>query len=364
MQGPSRPSRGEGRRACGRGAALPWAAGREAGFGGGVQRRLWTRRALTTPAPGGQIKPASLHCIPGGRPALARGPPRRIKSRPKLQGRHDGDDWRGRGPSDVRGVRRRDHAHPPGAQRGPDVRDHGQAEARRLQGPRGPEGQPDPRTGGADREAPRDGLKPSGRAGTKTERLSPVRGSLGRGVARLAAERVHWMGLALRVALFCGTALLGAAALGAPSQGATFVVSGNLPADTAWTLSGSPYTLEGDVRVPPGIHLEIDAGVTGYAPFAGRIIVEGDLGVRGASGNGVTLAPGPSEGSWGGIPVNARGRATIANATITRPDTGVAVNTTGFVLITDTLIQRVLDEGVSVVGDSGGVVLRDVTLQQ
>ena len=172
------------------------------------------------------------------------------------------------------------------------------------------------------------------------------------------------MGLALRVALFCGTALLGAAALGAPSQGATFVVSGNLPADTAWTLSGSPYTLEGDVRVPPGIHLEIDAGVTVYAPFAGRIIVEGDLGVRGASGNGVTLAPGPSEGSWGGITVNGTGNATIANATITRPDTGVAVNTTGFVLITDTLIQRVLDEGVSVVGDSGGVVLRDVTIQQ
>src|SRR6266850_3285245 len=52
---------------------------------------------------------------------------------------------------DLRGLRGRDRAHPPGTQPGADGRDHGQAEARRLQAPRDAAGGPNSRARSADR---------------------------------------------------------------------------------------------------------------------------------------------------------------------------------------------------------------------
>ena len=46
----------------------------------------------------------------------------------------------------------------------------------------------------------------------------------------------------------------------AAANAATVVPGGTLTANTRWTVAGSPYLIEGDIIVPPGITLSIDSG--------------------------------------------------------------------------------------------------------
>jgi len=79
-------------------------------------------------------------------------------------------------------------------------------------------------------------------------------------------------------------ALLGLSlALARPGEGPgpTLVEGG--PVSGAWTVGDSPYLLVGNATVPPGLTLEIEAGVHVIASRGVRLAVEGSLLVRGTA---------------------------------------------------------------------------------
>lgn len=99
----------------------------------------------------------------------------------------------------------------------------------------------------------------------------------------------------------------------------TYVPSANITADTNWSITGSPYIIQGQLNVDPGVTLTIDPGVelqflyppTGTDFFAGPqnlggIRVEGTLHAVGTSASPITMrldpaAPADAIGYWGGV---------------------------------------------------------------
>ena len=84
--------------------------------------------------------------------------------------------------------------------------------------------------------------------------------------------------------------------------GSQTLVTGQLPGSATWTASGNPYVLTGDVVVPPGATLTIEAGVnvvvlntddqaSGLDAARIELIVNGSLAVNGSFAERVTIAP-------------------------------------------------------------------------
>ena len=104
--------------------------------------------------------------------------------------------------------------------------------------------------------------------------------------------------------------LLSALPLAAQAQ--TDVSPGNLVGSQVWTTAGSPYRLAGDVTVPAGITLTIQAGTvvelgTGDTLGSGldtartELRIQGTLAVNGALGTEVTFRSrpaSPATGDW------------------------------------------------------------------
>jgi len=81
-----------------------------------------------------------------------------------------------------------------------------------------------------------------------------------------------------------------------------------------WNLTGSPYTVIGDVTVPTGETLTIEPGV--QVKFDGyyRIIADGNLTAVGLDTSRIIMTsnmPFPSPGDWGSIKINSTGRVEI-----------------------------------------------------
>jgi hypothetical protein len=125
----------------------------------------------------------------------------------------------------------------------------------------------------------------------------------------------------------------------------TVIGGGNIINQT-WTPAGSPYVIQGDITVPGGAFLTIQAGTTvriasGDSQASGlntsrtELTVNGSLDVQGTAANPVTFAAqtGTSPGTWYGIVITGTATgATIEHATIEHAYRGITNQMTGAVL--------------------------------
>ncbi|HMR76354.1 MAG TPA: right-handed parallel beta-helix repeat-containing protein, partial [Polyangiaceae bacterium] len=145
----------------------------------------------------------------------------------------------------------------------------------------------------------------------------------------------------------------GALFVTAPAAAATTITGGNVINQT-WSPAGSPYIVQGDVTVPAGAFLTIQAGTTvqfatSDSQVAGRstskveLSVHGTLTVSGTSGNPVIFQSqtGSTQGSWYGLIVeNDATGASIAGAEIRHATYGVLNEKSGTTLsVVDTTVQ-------------------------
>jgi hypothetical protein len=84
-----------------------------------------------------------------------------------------------------------------------------------------------------------------------------------------------------------GVALLPVLSGGLVSAGATQIPPG--PVSGVWAAAGSPYEVLGDIYVPSGAHLEVQAGAAVVFQGLFRLTVQGTLAALGNAGQPVTL---------------------------------------------------------------------------
>ncbi len=135
-------------------------------------------------------------------------------------------------------------------------------------------------------------------------------------------------------------------ALASPALAQTAVPAGNLVGSQTWNAAGSPYTLAGDVTVPAGITLSIQAGTvvrmgTGDSSGSGtdtartELRVAGTLAVAGTTAMPVQFVSGaatPATGDYYGIVLLAGATANITSATVRHAQRGVLAQATGVVI--------------------------------
>lgn len=79
------------------------------------------------------------------------------------------------------------------------------------------------------------------------------------------------------------------------------IIAGGTISNATWTAAGNPYVVQGDIRIPNGSSLTIEAGTvvqfpSGDAQNGGldatktEIIVQGSLNVNGTAANSVTFS--------------------------------------------------------------------------
>ena len=164
------------------------------------------------------------------------------------------------------------------------------------------------------------------------------------------------------LSMFVAFAGLFAAAEVASAQ--TTIAGGNVINQT-WTVAGSPYTVQGDVIVPAGAFLNIQAGVdvrftasdalaANADPARVELIVRGDLNVTGSAGAPVRFraSSGTAAGTWYGIVVEATATsASVTNAIVEHAITGLRTSLAG-ASITDSTFQNNSQIGVRLISDN------------
>jgi len=155
-------------------------------------------------------------------------------------------------------------------------------------------------------------------------------------------------------------AFIAASSSGASAQ--TVVPAGNLSTQT-WTLVGSPYVISGDVTIPAGVTLTVDAGVeiqvaantdsqaSGLDSNRVEVVVAGTLKLNGTANAEVTIhTVGGTSTSWYGVVVQAAAvEATFAHTTISNSRYGVRTAAAGSaVSISDSTIHTCQSAGLYV----------------
>ncbi len=138
--------------------------------------------------------------------------------------------------------------------------------------------------------------------------------------------------------------------------------AGPLAGDETWTASGSPYVLGGDVTVPAGTTLLIDAGAQVNGPSLGHLIVEGQLTVLGTANSRVQFVQDAGASTWGGLQIEGSGSAVLHNASLLALDNGVQANTTGSLALFDTTFTTVAGDAIAITGNPTGVTLSNVSI--
>ena len=173
-------------------------------------------------------------------------------------------------------------------------------------------------------------------------------------------------GLILTLSLFCSIAL---------SHAVT--TSGSLVADEVWS---GMINLTGDVTVPAGVTLTIEAGTEVVFPaeaddMAGgndtvltELIVSGSLVAVGTEGSPILFTSGAflfdSKGDWGGIRINSRESLTMRHCTIEYAGLGVEYRATGLnssAAIENSIIRETGGDGIAIYAEAGAVRTVSVT---
>jgi cysteine-rich repeat protein len=144
--------------------------------------------------------------------------------------------------------------------------------------------------------------------------------------------------------------------------------------DETWTPAGSPYILQGDITVPAGASLTIQAGTiiraaNGDTQAAGldtarvELTVRGTLSVDGTAAMPVTFSgPAPGAGTWYGLRIEANATAaTLRNVGIDGAVTAITYRSPGDVLTTSAVsISGARSRGVSL--EAGTTTLAGVSV--
>jgi len=170
--------------------------------------------------------------------------------------------------------------------------------------------------------------------------------------------------------------IAGLLALTSVASGDTVIAGGNLPgAANTWSSVGSPYILQGDVTVPAGATLTIEAGVevraaansdsqgAGQNTSRVELVIDGALDVNGTAANPVTFRSSTTTaGTWYGVIVSPSATSvSFEHASIQHAIFGLVTQAPGMVLQTsDLTIQSASSHGLFV--RAGNPVLDGVTV--
>ena len=148
----------------------------------------------------------------------------------------------------------------------------------------------------------------------------------------------------MRLFALAGFSLFALAAAAAPAAASTTITGGNVVNQT-WNAAGSPYIVQGDVTVPAGAFLTIEAGTaiqlangdmqgSGTDTARVELIVKGTLTIDGTAQAPVTFGgQTATKGAWYGIEIDATATAaTIAHAQVSDAIYGLSSAAPGTVL--------------------------------
>jgi hypothetical protein len=156
-------------------------------------------------------------------------------------------------------------------------------------------------------------------------------------------------------------------------------VSGSIAANTTWTAAQSPYTVTGDVTVPAGKTLTLQAGVVVKFQHNTGLNVAGTLACQGTTGSKVVLtafsddsyggdsdgdggANPPSKGYWTGVTFAANSDGSVLTDTLVRyAQTGIDASNASFTLTGSTIEQCAYD-GIDSVTDQTKSTTAGVTV--
>lgn len=163
--------------------------------------------------------------------------------------------------------------------------------------------------------------------------------------------------------------------VGATAASASTTITGGNIINQTWTVAGNPYIVEGDITIPSGTTLTIEAGVTvqlptgdmqasGLSPTQTEITVDGTLIVAGTAAAPVTFA-GASANAWYGVVVGATAASVqLEHAVITNPYVGITYGGSGNVMSGFGVdIESPTQTGLTVVGGSpsfDGLIVRGI----
>ncbi|MBK7579506.1 MAG: DUF4215 domain-containing protein [Myxococcales bacterium] len=141
--------------------------------------------------------------------------------------------------------------------------------------------------------------------------------------------------------------------------------------------SGSPYSAAGDLRVPTGVSLVIEPGVTvsfattdimgcGAVTNKAELLVEGSISAVGTAAEKITLtSSGVSAGSWNGLQLApGSGNSTLAHVLSERATNGILYDTTGTGNSLHHLTLKTNSYGLRVNSGSAGADIVEATANQ
>lgn len=140
------------------------------------------------------------------------------------------------------------------------------------------------------------------------------------------------------------------------------IVSGTVSG--TWSIGGSPYLASGDLTIPEGGNLTIQAGVEVRFATGGKMVAEGDLLAMGEAGSNVIFTsdqPNPQPGDWWSLIIYSDGTR-LRYVTVEYATHGIQVSTSGGTIapvIEHALIINNDREGVRIIAQSRDGIARN-----